>query len=129
MLIFLGSGMPTWTRARHTTMDIWLSIPPTDRHVDAVKDCVRQRLTVLQEVEHTFIPHGLTAVFILSESHFSIHTYPEHDYVSLDCYVCNPEVDLDELAASILSGLPYRRVEHNVHARETNVSHSTMDSF
>ena len=40
-----------------------------------------------------FKPHGLTAVWILEESHFTVHTYPEHRYISVDCYTCGTEGD------------------------------------
>ena len=32
---------------------------------------------------------GVTGVVVLAESHLSIHTWPEADYVTLDVYVCN----------------------------------------
>lgn len=31
---------------------------------------------------------GLSAVLIISESHISIHTWPEYGYVSIDVYTC-----------------------------------------
>lgn len=31
---------------------------------------------------------GVSAVFLLSESHVSIHTWPESSYASLDFYTC-----------------------------------------
>jgi len=98
-------------------LDIWLSEPLSKAHIDHVKACVYTRLNVLKEVEQTFLPHGLTVVFILSESPFSMHTYPEHNYLSLDCYVCNPTVNLDALATDILDELPHRRVEQKEHHR------------
>jgi len=34
---------------------------------------------VLNYVEHTFEPFGWTALWLLSESHFAIHTFPEEN--------------------------------------------------
>ncbi|MDX8431694.1 MAG: S-adenosylmethionine decarboxylase [Candidatus Algichlamydia australiensis] len=34
--------------------------------------------SVLNHIDHQFEPNGLTMVILLSESHASIHTYPEH---------------------------------------------------
>lgn len=31
---------------------------------------------------------GFTAVAILAESHISLHTWPEHDYLALDIFMC-----------------------------------------
>lgn len=44
--------------------------------------------TLLHAVEHTFPPHGMTAVAALSESHASIHTYPEHNSCFVDIFTC-----------------------------------------
>ncbi len=45
-------------------------------------------LTLLQLTSHQFEPHGVTAVGLLSESHFSVHTWPEHGYVAIDIFTC-----------------------------------------
>jgi len=44
--------------------------------------------TLLHAVEHTFPPRGMTAVAVLSESHASIHTYPEHNSCFVDIFTC-----------------------------------------
>ena len=43
---------------------------------------------------------GVTGVAILAESHMSIHTWPEIDYVAIDifmCGTCNPYLALESL--------------------------------
>lgn len=43
---------------------------------------------------HTeFIPHGVTSVLILAESHFVISTWPELRYASFDALLCNETMD------------------------------------
>lgn len=37
---------------------------------------------------HKFNPHGLTGFVLLAESHISIHTWPELDYVAIDIFSC-----------------------------------------
>lgn len=96
------------TRARHLTVDLWLDGPVTDERVERILDGVRRELTVLREVVHRFEPQGTTVVFVLSESHFALHTYPEADYLSIDVYVCNAAVDVEALADRLLAGLPIR---------------------
>jgi S-adenosylmethionine decarboxylase proenzyme len=44
--------------------------------------------TLLHAVEHVFPPDGMTAVAVLSESHASIHTYPEHESCFVDIFTC-----------------------------------------
>jgi S-adenosylmethionine decarboxylase len=36
---------------------------------------------------------GVTGTVVLAESHISVHTWPEHGYVSLDVFVCNYTAD------------------------------------
>ncbi len=38
--------------------------------------------------EHTFKPQGYSAIWLLSESHASIHTYPEHNGLFIDLFTC-----------------------------------------
>ena len=49
--------------------------------------------TLLQEVNYSFLPHGLTALALLAESHLAIHTWPEYGYAAVDIFTCGPEVD------------------------------------
>lgn len=37
---------------------------------------------------HRFSPHGVTAIALLSESHISIHTWPEIGYAAADMFTC-----------------------------------------
>lgn len=64
---------------------------------------VRNHLTVLKSVGHTFENGGFTAVLLLAESHVSIHTWPEHGYVTLDVFACNYMVDHSQDAVNILN--------------------------
>ncbi|KAI9221216.1 S-adenosyl-L-methionine-dependent methyltransferase [Blastocladiella britannica] len=45
-------------------------------------------MTVLDVSAHHFECGGITATFLLSESHLSIHTWPEHGFMALDVYTC-----------------------------------------
>ncbi len=45
-------------------------------------------LTVVGKVTKRFEPQGFTAVYLLSESHISIHTWPEIGYAAIDVYTC-----------------------------------------
>ncbi|KPJ60466.1 MAG: S-adenosylmethionine decarboxylase [Latescibacteria bacterium DG_63] len=37
---------------------------------------------------HRFPPYGVSGVVVISESHLSVHTWPEAHYVALDIYTC-----------------------------------------
>jgi len=40
---------------------------------------------------HQFEPYGVSAVYLLCESHLSVHTWPEYEYVALDIFTCGDE--------------------------------------
>lgn len=40
---------------------------------------------------HRFPPTGVSGVVVISESHLSVHTWPEVGYVALDIYTCGSE--------------------------------------
>lgn len=50
--------------------------------------CNRYQYTILHKVEHPFEPQGITIIYMLSESHISIHTFPERNYAAMDIYTC-----------------------------------------
>lgn len=46
-------------------------------------------LTSVGEVYHNFPGGGYTAVLCLTESHLSLHTWPEHNYLTFDVFLSN----------------------------------------
>lgn len=50
---------------------------------------VRHNLNKVGEVFYQFPGSGFTAVVCLTESHISIHTWPEFNYITCDIYLCN----------------------------------------
>ena len=46
-------------------------------------------LNVVGKVIHQFEPFGVTGVYVLSESHLSIHTFVEEQKIAMDLYTCN----------------------------------------
>ncbi len=76
---------------QHLLIDFWGGETLTEAEIetamrDAAKAC---GATVLRVCLHGFGEGaGITGVAILAESHISIHTWPELDYVALDVFVC-----------------------------------------
>ncbi|NLK08406.1 MAG: S-adenosylmethionine decarboxylase proenzyme [Firmicutes bacterium] len=52
---------------------------------------------------HKFSPQGISGVVIISESHLSIHTWPELGYAAIDVFTCGNTVDPWEAAAYLLT--------------------------
>lgn len=55
--------------------------------------CDMSGYKIIGELEHKFEPEGLTFLFLLSESHLSVHTFPERKYISFDLYTCREYTD------------------------------------
>ena len=76
----------------HLLVDFWGAKHAQD--VKAIGQAMRAAAaacgaTVLDILLHSFGPQsGVTGVAILAESHISIHTWPETDYMALDVFVC-----------------------------------------
>lgn len=86
--------------------------------------------TPVQDVVHRFSPHGVTGVVVIAESHFSIHTWPEHGFAAVDLFTCGDTVDpwaafthleqalrarthsVIELRRGLLPGLPGEPLRH-----------------
>ena len=54
---------------------------------------------------HQFQNSGVTGVVLLSESHLSIHTWPEINYLNLDIFVCNFNYDNTQKAKALFHSL------------------------
>lgn len=84
--------------------------------IEAAERC---RATVMGDAFHRFAPHGVSGTVVISESHLSVHTWPENGYVAVDIYTCgglDPRPGFHHLAETlgaessrvqeILRGLP-----------------------
>lgn len=67
-------------------------------------------LTIVGERFHAFChpdgsTAGVTGALLLAESHLAVHTWPEHQAVTLDVYVCNFNNDNSAKARQLLTDL------------------------
>lgn len=86
------------TFGRHVAVDAW----GVDFEVLNNEDLLQAYLveaadvcgaTVLSIQSRKFEPQGATVLVMLSESHLSIHTYPDKGFAAIDCYTCGEDVD------------------------------------
>jgi S-adenosylmethionine decarboxylase proenzyme len=59
------------------------------------------QLHVMSQTGHQFSPLGYSYAYVLSESHFTIHTYPEYHSCYIDIFCCNAEFSATRAIASI----------------------------
>jgi S-adenosylmethionine decarboxylase len=62
-------------------------------------------LQKLGEVYHDFSPAGYTGVVCLSESHISVHTWPEYGRINIDIYLSNYQRNNDGTVQQIYIAL------------------------
>ena len=72
-------------------------------HLEKIMYRIAERcgFTVVGRSFHQFEPHGATGVLVLSESHFSAHTYPELNKIYIDVFCCSPNFDTESTSLVI----------------------------
>ena len=50
-----------------------------------------------KELKHKFKPHGITLIVLLSESHLSMHTWPENKSICIDIFSCSDNLDVKKI--------------------------------
>jgi S-adenosylmethionine decarboxylase len=74
------------------------------------KSCIddliaKHSLNNLGEVYHNFSPAGFTGVVCLSESHLSLHSWPEHKRLHMDVYLSNFLKDNNTVTVAVFDSL------------------------
>ncbi len=73
---------------------------------------------ILDTVDYTFEPDGLTMVILLSESHASIHTYPEHNACFVDLFTCGNNCSAKAFDKALQEYLQPETVNHSMIDRD-----------
>lgn len=86
------------TFGRHVVLDTWGGDAHLLNDLDELRAHMIQAAeasgaTILSVQAKQFSPQGVTVLVLLSESHLSIHTYPEKGFAAIDCYTCGTTVD------------------------------------
>lgn len=58
--------------------------------------------SVRRQTEENFLPHGVTLVLVLAESHFVVSTWPEFRFASIDIAICSDTVSIERLTRPLL---------------------------
>ena len=63
------------------------------------------KLNVVGECSHQFekndLPHGATMIYLLSESHLSVHTFVDEGKITLDLFTCSLGVENEKIKSII----------------------------
>lgn len=95
---------------RHCIYELQDGNPSLLDNEEFIKDSLRcaaeaANATLLGIVSHKFEPQGVTAVALLSESHISFHSWPEHSYAAIDCFSCGDHTDPEAACRSLQQAL------------------------
>lgn len=66
--------------------------------------------TIVKTVFHNFSPYGVSGVVVITESHVTIHTWPEHGYAAVDIFSCSKKLDHMAICRKLQQALAARKV-------------------
>ncbi|KSU83687.1 adenosylmethionine decarboxylase [Fictibacillus enclensis] len=95
------------TMGRHVIAELWGCNSEKLNDMKFIEEtfvdaALRAGAEVREVAFHKFAPHGVSGVVIISESHLTIHSFPEHGYASIDVYTCGDRID-PNVAADYIS--------------------------
>ena len=82
---------------RHLVAEFFECLPEALDDIDFVVQTMREAAviagaTIVDTSFHRFLPHGISGVVVIAESHLTIHTWPEYEYAAIDLFTCGDEV-------------------------------------
>ena len=80
--------------------------------------CHESGMKIIKGSSNKFQPQGLTAFYILAESHISIHTWPEEGAAAVDIYYCGEEEQVRKAGDLVLKYFKPKRVKERFLVRE-----------
>ena len=76
------------------------------------------KLKVISSCFHQFKPFGVSGIYLLRESHLSIHTWPEFEYLALDIFTCGSEKEAKNAFEILKKEFKPKKVKMKILKRE-----------
>jgi S-adenosylmethionine decarboxylase len=93
-----------------------------DALIQAMDDAVRlSGATILERTHYVFPPNGLTIAYLLSESHATLHTYPEYGCCFVDLFTCGDHCSSHKFDEALRTYLQPGRVDARLFLRTESV--------
>ena len=87
----------------------------TDRLSEIMKEAVAASgAQLLGSEDHHFEGNGFSMVLLLSESHASVHTYPEHRACFVDLFTCGQKCSAEKFDAVLREYLKPQQIESKI---------------
>jgi S-adenosylmethionine decarboxylase proenzyme len=127
------SGADHMFRGRHfiaSYLDCDLrSLSDLDGLMQAMDAAVRASgATVLDRLPYIFPPNGLTIVYLLSESHASLHTYPEHGACFVDLFTCGDHCCAEKFDEALRAYLQPQCIQAQLLLRDETIREIPLES-
>lgn len=88
----------------------WLSdINPESLKQDFETMLLKSGFGIINFIEHHFEPQGYTGLWLISESHFAIHTFPEENKTYIELSSCNKQ-----MYKNFLKHLSEYKIKHQI---------------
>lgn len=71
----------------------WITVTDDNRLASVFDDIlIEAGFNVLEVIDYKFTPQGYTRLYLLGESHFAIHTFPEEGKTYIELSSCNEQM-------------------------------------
>ena len=112
--------------AQHTLLEFYECDAKCLKHARDLKTLLRQAVlagggTIVKSVFHNFSPYGVSGVIVITESHVTIHTWPEHAYAAVDVFSCSEKLDHKAIRDQLQRSLASKRVTSKMVGRGLNL--------
>ena len=103
------------TLGRHSLLELFDCNLEVLKDLEAVKgalvEAARQaQATIVATTFHEFNPFGISGVVVITESHLSIHTWPEYRYAAVDIFSCGDGLKPDMAVSYLVKQFAAARV-------------------
>jgi len=110
------------TLGHHTLLDFYGCDPRRLKRARDIKTllCAAVRAgggRIVKTVFHNFSPYGVSGVVVITESHVTIHTWPEHGYAAVDVFSCSAKLDHASIRNHLRKALGARRTSRRTFGR------------
>ena len=76
-------------KAYMNNFSIWIKYEDENKLKTEIEKMLQESgFHILNKCEHYFEPYGYTGLWLLSESHFAIHSFPEEEKIYLELTSC-----------------------------------------
>lgn len=76
-------------KAYMNNFNAWIKYEEEKNLIEEIdRELINAGFHVLNKCEHFFEPYGYTGLWLLSESHFAIHSFPEEDRIYVELTSC-----------------------------------------